>query len=498
MRVAIIGMGTAGVSVLRQLVKHDNFKNLKVDVYDNEKNMGQGVPFQNDSSQLLINLPTKNMSLNLDDDEEFWKWYQAQATFKFENPTYLPRFVFGHYMKSYLSTFEMKYDNLSVINKPVHEIFTNSEIDETTIKYFVCTSEDMKEWKAYDYIFLTVGTFAYHDPYHLKGKKGYIQNPYPTYNTLDDVSQDDDIAIIGTGLASLDVVRYVATHHPKLPITMTSRSANLPSVRGNMKAINFKHLTKSKFNEVKTQHYGNMPLQVAFDLFKAECKDYQIDLEKMVYRRTGDTIRDLQYDLEHPDELGVFQSLIENVKENLNWIWNSLSREDQKEFDKRFTKIIQLNSNPMPPRTAKLVIELIKNKSLIVKAGLEDIKYKDNCFNLKFKDDSTIYPHHVIINSTGSKTHLTDLDEDDQLILNLENRQIVQSHPMGGIQIIPETNQVISPRYGTLNNMIAIGQVTNGVNKLRNGVKMIVDQAVNAVEYMYEVQSQFDHIDGNE
>ena len=46
--------------------------------------------------------------------------------------------------------------------------------------------------------------------------------------------------------------------------------------------------------------------------------------------------------------------------------------------------------------------------------------------------------------------HLSQLDEDDQLILNLENRQIVQRHPMGGIQIIPETNQVISPRYGTL------------------------------------------------
>ena len=79
--------------------------------------------------------------------------------------------------------------------------------------------------------------------------------------------------------------------------------------------------------------------------------------------------------------------------------------------------------------------------------------------------------HHIIINATGSKTHLKDLDEDDQFILNLQNRQIVQAHPMGGIQIIPETNQVISPRYGTLNNMIAIGQITNGVNKLRNGVK---------------------------
>ena len=89
----------------------------------------------------------------------------------------------------------------------------------------------MSEWKEYDYIFLTTGTFAYHDPYNLKGNKSYIQTPYPTYNTLDEVSQSDDIAIIGTGLASLDVVRYVATHHPKLPITMTSRSAHLPSVR---------------------------------------------------------------------------------------------------------------------------------------------------------------------------------------------------------------------------------------------------------------------------
>ena len=44
--------------------------------------MGQGVPFQNDSSQLLINLPTKQMSLNLDDDEEFLKWYQEQSEFK--------------------------------------------------------------------------------------------------------------------------------------------------------------------------------------------------------------------------------------------------------------------------------------------------------------------------------------------------------------------------------------------------------------------------------
>ena len=81
MRVAIIGMGTAGVSVLRQLVKHENFSTLTVDVYDNKINMGHGVPFQNDSDELLINLPSKKMSLNLEDDLEFWHWYQKQNIF---------------------------------------------------------------------------------------------------------------------------------------------------------------------------------------------------------------------------------------------------------------------------------------------------------------------------------------------------------------------------------------------------------------------------------
>ena len=97
-----------------------------------------------------------------------------------------------------------------------------------------------------------------------------------------------------------------------------------------------------------------------------------------------------------------------------------------------------------------------------------------------------------MINATGPKTHLSQLDEDDRLLLNLENRRIVQPHPMGGIQIIPETNQVISPRYGTLTNVIAIGQMTNGVNKLRNGVKMIVDQVVDTVSHLYLTQQKLD------
>ena len=147
----------------------------------------------------------------------------------------------------------------------------------------------------------------------------------------------------------------------------------------------------------------------------------------------------------------------------------------------------------MPPRTANLLINLIQDGSLEIKKGLHDVIYDNEQFVLKFNDEDHSFDiFDIVINATGPKTHLSQLDEDDRLLLNLENRRIVQPHPMGGIQIIPETNQVISPRYGTLTNVIAIGQMTNGVNKLRNGVKMIVDQVVDTVSHLYLTQQKLD------
>ncbi|MGO1632281.1 MAG: FAD/NAD(P)-binding protein, partial [Staphylococcus equorum] len=337
----------------------------------------------------------------------------------------------------------------------------------------------------YDVVFLTIGTMSYHDPYHLKGKKGYIHTPYPTYNTLDDVNETDRIAIIGTGLASLDVIRYVTAHHPKLPITLTSRKGQLPSVRGEMPDIEFKYLTPENFNAIKNENFGNVPLEQALSLFLKDCAYYNVAIEKLVHRRQNDPVKDLTYDLEHETELGTFQSILELVKENLNWIWNSFSREDQQQFLKDYQSILKDNSNPMPPRTAKLIIDHIENGTIEIKSGLENVQYEASQFYFKYKNETeALHKFDVVINATGSKTQLSDLDSDDQLILNLENRQVIQAHPLGGIQIIAETNQVISPRYGTLKHMYALGQLTNGINQSRNGVAMIVKQAVSVVNQL--------------
>src|SRR5699024_5986686 len=108
---------------------------------------------------------------------------------------------------------------------------------------------------------------------------------------------------------------------------------------------------------------------------------------KLVHRRKSDPIADLTYDLEHKEILGKFQSILELAKENLNWIWNSFSRDDQKIFLRNYQSILKENSNPMPPRTARLIINHIQNGQIEIKKGLEDVKHDGQHFWFKYEDD---------------------------------------------------------------------------------------------------------------
>ena len=487
MKVAIIGMGTAGVSVLRHLVKFKQFKHLEVDVYDNEVNMGQGKPFQDDSEDLLTNVPAHMISLNQDNLNEFQEWYRSQDEFDYGDATYLPRFVFGRYMKKQLQTFNDEFENINIVKKEV----THMYIEEAHNKILpqsinICTEDNLSSCKKYDYVFLTIGTLSYNDPYQLKGTPKYIQSPYPANRTLDYVNEEDKIAIIGSGLASLDVIRYAISHHQKKTIIVAGRSGKLPSVRGDMIDIHLKHVTLENFDHLKRQHMGVVPLEKAIELFKQECEDYNIPLQKLLKRRKYDIVKDLNYDLNHPFEVGALQSILEAVKENMDWIWNSFSREDQERFIHKYQRYIVENSNPMPQETAHLVIKEIKAGHLKILSGLESVRHYYGKFRLGFKNSTEEIKVDVVINATGSKKHLAQLDEDDKLLLDIANRQIVQAHPMGGIQIVPTSNEVVSPLYGTLINLRAIGQITNGVNYHRNGVPAILQQSVRSVENLYD------------
>ncbi|WP_323704519.1 FAD/NAD(P)-binding protein [Mammaliicoccus sp. Dog046] len=488
MKVAIIGMGTAGVSTLNQLSKHKQFKNITVDIYDNREDMGMGKPFQNDSEKLLINLPANQMTLNPNDEKDFKKWYKQNDTFDYGKSKYLPRFVFGHYMKSILNELVNKNDNIFMHNHKVESCYVIEKENKWGNKPFeICYKEgESAHKKQYDYVFITIGVLPYKDPFELSGLQGYISSPYPTTQSLRDVNEKDDIVIVGTGLSAIDVIRYVMDNHQKFPIVVTSRNAQFPTVRGTRHHIEMKYINAEQVEVLKKKNDGFLTLEDVDDLFEKECEHQNINFKKLLYRFKRDNVYNMKYDMRHEDEVGQFQAFMTEFKHQIVPIWNALTLEDKSQFISKYGHHIKRNTNPMPQSTAKQLIEWIENGDLIVKEGLENVRKYYGKFRLKFENEDIEDRYHYVINASGPKTQLNELENGEHFIKDLENKQIVAPHPFGGILVKPYSNEVISPKYGTLNNIKVIGQLTSGVHFDMNGVSLLVEQTVHASTAFYE------------
>src|SRR5699024_5133796 len=150
--------------------------------------------------------------------------------FDYGKAKYLPRLVFGHYMKSILHNILNKYDNIFVHKYKVDSCYVEEIKDERgQYKIDICYIEDNEAvCQKYDYVFMTIGTLPYNDTYKLKDVKGYIASPYITVQSLRGVKENEDIAMTSTRLSSVDVTRYVLQKHKQFPIVATSRHAQFP------------------------------------------------------------------------------------------------------------------------------------------------------------------------------------------------------------------------------------------------------------------------------
>ena len=72
-RIAIIGMGAAGVSVLNAIARNEYYHLDQIVLYDQTQTFGTGTPYQPDSEILLINQTADTMSLDPTDSLDFVK-----------------------------------------------------------------------------------------------------------------------------------------------------------------------------------------------------------------------------------------------------------------------------------------------------------------------------------------------------------------------------------------------------------------------------------------
>lgn len=186
-KIAIVGMGAAGVSVLHAMTKFSEYADAEIIIYTDPDTFGTGLPYQPDSNILLLNQRAETMSIKQEDPLDFVRWAVAKKGFKDGEKAHLPRPWYGEYLQETMKK-AIEILKPTIIKEEVHDL---SIQNNNTIILRTPNSEQQV-----DMVHLCTGHLSYQDPYHLKGHAHFIYNPYPTYEKLNNIPNHSCVGII--------------------------------------------------------------------------------------------------------------------------------------------------------------------------------------------------------------------------------------------------------------------------------------------------------------
>src|SRR5699024_3066618 len=99
MKIAIIGMGAAGISVLGQWAKYQQLDpSLELTVYGQKETFGTGLPYQKDTEEILLNQVAEQMSVDADEPLDFLHWLYEKGI-PHPKGSFASRNLYGVYLK---------------------------------------------------------------------------------------------------------------------------------------------------------------------------------------------------------------------------------------------------------------------------------------------------------------------------------------------------------------------------------------------------------------
>ncbi len=477
-KIAIIGMGISGMAVLRAYEKHVDMSRVEIDCYDSEYSFGRGYPFREDSEKLILNLRTNKISYDYRELEDLGVWYREKDL---ERPDYPSRPVFGRYMKEKLQdTIEATAAN--VIYQRV------KRIDKLDGAWEI--QDEGGRVKKYDRVHLCNGVLGQKKLYDLEKADNYIDSVYPVREKLDSIKEHDRVLIIGTGLTAIDTASYLLQEKRMKSISMFSRNNIMPTVRVREPKVNIKYFTMTKLKNTLRENYGRISFEKFDQMFLRELKEQGIDFEDFNRDHMQGEMEGLLYNIENPDDLGVVQALLPYMNLILNKVWDSMTISDRKKFKEKYHTFICLNRSALQRKSADIIIRAYREGRLKLENSVRDVSINDRGkFILLDKNQMPINPKDQFdyaLNGTGFDYSLENIEEVNPLLAQLLDKRYIAVDASGGISVLPGTMQVISPRFGTLENLHAHGVLTAGVQYRNNSTMIIQLTARVAIRELYK------------
>ncbi|EXJ23163.1 hypothetical protein ADIAL_1310 [Alkalibacterium sp. AK22] len=473
MRIGIIGMGVAGISVLRELRSQlDTLKRKETEIviFADEHLFGTGLAFQADDDSLLINQYTETMTIIPEQPDDFVNWVKKNKGIQTVYHTHLPRTWFGEYLNEHLDRWIQEL-NVTVRFEKISAI--EPQDNGSYLLRSNCSRIEV------DVVHLTTGVLAYQDPYKLKGTEKYVYNPYPARRNIQ-VTGESTVGIIGTGLTALDVMLYIQETYPSAKIMFFSKDGLFSSVRGDERQVSLHYFCEDRLAGLLAKG-ESFRLNTVLEWFFNEMEENDIDLNWVWTHLGSGTVEGMNLDLKYAGILGKFQSIVRQMRKCYPLIWKALSDEDKQIFIRDYGKQWQRFKAPIPQNTARQLIERISNEEVGLISGVKGISKQPDHFSVQ-TETGECFSVDYVINCTGQDTNLEKSAElHSELIQNLLNDGLLSPCRFGGAQIDYPSMSTID-RYGNIRrNFKAYGQLVSGVHYGNNNVELISDSAVKGV-----------------
>jgi uncharacterized NAD(P)/FAD-binding protein YdhS len=220
--VAIIGGGFSGATLAAQLLRGSG-GSVSVVLIETGARLGHGVAYGTECVEHLLNVRACNMSAYPDEPEHFLQWGRVNHDPGVSPDDYLPRPLYGQYVASLLQR-EIEHHPGQIEHVQGQAVSLTRVGDAAEIR--------LRSGRTLfaDKVVIAVGNFAPGDP-RLPGRTPhslrYVSNPWKA-NALGDVSQDESVLLVGSGLTSVDVAITLRRRGFRGTIHILSRRGLLP------------------------------------------------------------------------------------------------------------------------------------------------------------------------------------------------------------------------------------------------------------------------------
>jgi uncharacterized NAD(P)/FAD-binding protein YdhS len=452
--VLIIGGGAGGILTAAHLIR--NYCRIEILVVNSESHFGTGVAYQTHSNAHLLNVMTGKMSAFSDDPDDFVRWISDQDLFPGIQEdvlasTYLPRKIFGDYLKEVWERTKNSRFNSSSVTELLGRVV---DVVQGTDSRFVVHFQDKRKIKA-DFVVLATGNASPRNPIipnaGFLNSKNYFNNPWSVSCTKN-LDHCKDILIVGNGLTMVDVVQSLVDE--KFSGTIHSLSPN-------------------GFGIQPHQHNG-----ITYNGLLEELKN---DL------RLSELVSLLNKHIKKVKLLGLSAELvIDSLRSRTQSIWMSLSLEEKQQFLMRLRHLWGVARHRLPIRVYDFVQQLKLDGRLKIWSGwLHDVDDKQGEITVDFRERNSRKTKSLtvsrVINCTGPETDIERMN--DPLFKNLISSGMITPHPVKlGLEADPLSLLIKDKDENVVNSFYAIGGLLRGllwestaIPEIREQAKIIAD-----------------------